>query len=281
MVAPDLFRRLAALGAALLLPTAAGVGAWRRMKACPAEASPSRGFVVWGRAVLWVLATSGLSALGALLIVGLLADQAYMAAVRRFTGVKVSLLLPLLMVGAVVLMEPLGKGSPTNWKEAVSRWREALRRPLLWQQAGGLLLLLVVLALLLMRSGNEAVLVTSWERRFREALERWLWVRPRAKEWLVGHPTMLLAFALAPSRRRGWTPYLLLAGMVGQVSLVNTFCHVHTPLLVSLVRTLHGLWMGTLLGSALWLLVSWWDARRPAPSSEAGPEGTRKEAEAS
>jgi hypothetical protein len=54
---------------------------------------------------------------------------------------------------------------------------------------------------------------------------------------------------------------LLLLGAVGQASLVNTFCHLHTPLLISLVRTANGLWLGLAIGS----LVVWvWDRLRGA-----------------
>jgi len=37
-------------------------------------------------------------------------------------------------------------------------------------------------------------------------------------------------------------------GGIGQVSLLNTFCHFHMPLRVGLLRTAHGMWLGALLG---------------------------------
>ena len=39
-----------------------------------------------------------------------------------------------------------------------------------------------------------------------------------------------------------------LLACVGQVSLVNTFCHLHTPLYVSFLRTGHGHWIGAAVG---------------------------------
>jgi hypothetical protein len=41
---------------------------------------------------------------------------------------------------------------------------------------------------------------------------------------------------------------VLLIAIIGQVSLVNTYAHIHTPLIISLIRTLHGLWIGIIIG---------------------------------
>ena len=39
-------------------------------------------------------------------------------------------------------------------------------------------------------------------------------------------------------------PLTLLAGAVGQVDVLNTFCHAHTPVLLSLLRMANGLCLG-------------------------------------
>jgi hypothetical protein len=44
-------------------------------------------------------------------------------------------------------------------------------------------------------------------------------------------------------------------GSIGQVSLLNTFCHIHTPLIISLWRDALGLVIGAALGGALFLLI--------------------------
>ncbi|MDH7570265.1 MAG: DUF5693 family protein, partial [Armatimonadota bacterium] len=82
-----------------------------------------------------------------------------------------------------------------------------------------------------------------------------LWVRPRTKEFLVGHPAMVVALWAALSGRRTLWGAMLLLGTLGQVSLLNTFCHIHTPLLLSAARASIGLALGALLGLvAVWLL---------------------------
>jgi hypothetical protein len=96
-------------------------------------------------------------------------------------------------------------------------------------------------------------------------------VRPRTKELLFGHPLVFLSLALMyrGTRRGLWLG--LTAGLVGQISLLNTFCHLHTPLLVSLVRAFHGLWIGLLLGLLVWAAVNWWEKRA---ASRRAPTGT-------
>jgi hypothetical protein len=128
-----------------------------------------------------------------------------------------------------------------------------------------------------MRSGNESPLAPAgFERAFRSLLDRLLWVRPRTKEILFGHPLLVLSLILFfRGQKRGvWLGLTL--GVVGQVSLLNTFCHLHTPVLVSLARAVHGLWMGLLVGLALWLVVSlflrWRDRR--LEGAEEGRPGT-------
>ena len=115
----------------------------------------------------------------------------------------------------------------------------------------------VVLLLLLLRTGNDpGVGVSPLELKIRAIMDRVLYVRPRTKEFLVGHPAMLLAlWAGLAGRRRLWVP-LLLVGAIGQVSLLNTFCHIHTPLTLSLIRAGNGMLLGILLGAVLVWVVA-------------------------
>jgi hypothetical protein len=88
----------------------------------------------------------------------------------------------------------------------------------------------------------------------RHVLESVLSVRPRFKEFLVGYPAMMLVPALVPAHRRavGWL--LALGAGVGIGDIVDTFSHLHTPLLVSALRVFNGLWIGVVIGTILiWL----------------------------
>jgi len=53
-------------------------------------------------------------------------------------------------------------------------------------------------------------------------------------------------FALCGNRR--WAAPALLVGVLGQASMLNTFCHIHTYLTVSLMRAFIGLLLGAVLG---------------------------------
>jgi hypothetical protein len=56
--------------------------------------------------------------------------------------------------------------------------------------------------------------------------------------------------------RGGWIALAAMVGMIGQTSLVNTLCHLHTPVAIGLTRIGVGLALGALVGGVLWLIVS-------------------------
>jgi len=123
--------------------------------------------------------------------------------------------------------------------------------PVKWAIMGLILLSLGIIYIL--RTGNEAVLITSsLEIKTRALLDLILGVRPRTKEFLLGHPLLLLLFYTGYRDHR-FLPLLLL-GAIGQVSLINTYAHIHTPLLISLQRSFNGLWLGILIGLCLILI---------------------------
>jgi hypothetical protein len=118
------------------------------------------------------------------------------------------------------------------------------------------LMALAIFALIVARTGNEpGVGVSGMEMKIRSLLDRTLPVRPRTKEFLIGHPAFVLALALWFRGRRRWAAPLLVVGVVGQVSMLNTFCHVHTPLYLSLVRVVTGLALGAALGWAAFRVI--------------------------
>jgi len=256
-VSPAWYRKLLALGAGLLFPTWAGGSAFRWLQSrLPRSASGSLAAALGlATGLLWrtTLITLG----GALFIVGLLADRGFLVKIDQFAGVKLTQLVPLLLVGGLIVGGLLDPAVPARdrWREAGQRYRELARRPLLLYQVILAGAVLMALAILLIRSGNEGLEPSAVELRFRDLLERLLFVRPRTKEFLLGHPVLFLGAAMALRGRPQWLPPCLLIGLVGQVSTLNTFCHLHTPLFISLLRTFHALWLGTLGGAVLTLLA--------------------------
>lgn len=202
---------------------------------------PSRSITA---AVVKLLIASAISLLGALLMMGLLAHLDFMLKLDQFAGVKAAHVLPILILVFIYYF----------WRRR-SDW--FLRINNLWNTVitSQYLVIIGVLAVVgfiyLNRTGNEAMAISSLELQFRALLDDLLMVRPRTKEFLIGHPFMLLLFYLGYSHR--YMPLLLL-GAIGQVSMVNTFAHVHTPVIVSFIRTVNGLWLGIVFGLALILL---------------------------
>jgi hypothetical protein len=198
------------------------------------------------------------SLMGALHIVGLLAETPFLVKADQFAGVKLAHALPLLLVLAFYTAWVVGR-----W----DFWREWLTHPVLWGQALLALVVLGAVGLMLIRTGNEAPgAVPDWELRLRALLESVMQVRPRTKEFLIGHPALVVGAWMLLTGRTRFLPLAMFLATIGQVSVVNTFCHLHSPLLVSLQRTGWGILLGIVLGLlALALLRRWTpvDTARP------------------
>ena len=199
-----------------------------------------------GEAVKALLLMTGISFLGAVLLTGLLADKSFMLKLEQFSGVKLAHLVPLLVL-------PLYFFLKHSDQKLLTTTREVLHTPLsVWHVLAGLFFLLIV-AIYLLRTGNGVPgLVSTWEIKFRGLLDSLLLVRPRTKEFLIGHPLMLMLLYYGYSHKK--LPLLFL-GIIGQISLINTYAHLHTPLGISFLRSFHGLWLGVLLGLVLLVVV--------------------------
>ena len=80
-------------------------------------------------------------------------------------------------------------------------------------------------------------------------------VRPRTKEFLIGYPALIAGIAFALRGRRQWAAPLIVIGSIGLVSALNTFCHIHTPIHLSLMRVFNGAVVGILLGIVFYGLI--------------------------
>jgi hypothetical protein len=225
--------------------------------------------------------------MGALTVVGLLSEREFMVKVAAFLGIKAAHFLPLLAIALLYATD--GFNGPWHWTELRRRARRNFGRLLglrleLWHVVAGLGAVLVIV-LLLARTGNDpGVGVSGTELTVRNLLDRYL-VRPRTKEFLIGHPALLATMLLSAryARRAVFVPLAIL-GAIGQVSMVNSFCHLHTPLLMTVARTFTGLWLGVLFGFLVARLIGRWPpvvsapayplsegvAARPSPPTRAG-----------
>jgi len=107
------------------------------------------------------------------------------------------------------------------------------------------------LGLYLARSGNFVLTVPVFEVYFRNFLEALFFIRPRTKEFIIGYPFLYLAAVALLRGRPGWLWILAALGVIAPVSILNTFSHIHTPLVISMVRTVNGLVLGVAIGLVL------------------------------
>lgn len=184
---------------------------------------------------------------GGLALAAFFSDPLHMLRLRTFSGVKLTLLLPPILV---LLHDLKNRVHPESLNAFLSR-------PPLWGELmlGGVLL--VLLGIVLFRSDNVRF-IPGFEARVRGALEQWLVARPRSKEVFLGYPSlMLLAFAVKNGLWARYRELFRLGAALGFSSVVNSFCHFHTPLAFILRRELNGLWLGLLFGSVVVLAVGW------------------------
>ena len=289
MVSAGLTRSIAALAAAVIFPILAVGWAARGLTASRTE---RHSFVaVAGRVLGAFLGVTAVTILGGLLIVGLLGDSAYLVKVAQFRGVKIAHLLPIMAVAVIWLArsteayrEHRGAASEDmvdyHTGDTVPEWpalwaglRQALSSLIAYWHVAAAFVALAILAMLVIRSGNEAAdAVLPMEMELRAALDRFLGVRPRTKEVLFGHPVMILALLLALRRVRPGVWILFAIGTIGQVSLLNSFCHIHSPLLLTGLRVFNGIWVGALAGLVLGII---WDTFCTSPACEPEPHPQR------
>jgi hypothetical protein len=226
-----------------------------------------------GAAILALLIASGVTILGGLLIHGGMWDAASMLKVTQFRGVTLAMALPVLVLAAYCWQaETLHGAYDAATRQLADYWQRFLtlwQAPIRYGDVAFIAISLGAIAIVLLRSGNESPLgMLSIEGWFRDGLEQFFSVRPRTKE-LIGNPLLIVFFLSLPWRNR-ISVLFALAGLLGQISILNTFCHLHTPLLLTSERVLIGLALGIASG-IIWgvviLLSAWvWSRMRARQS---------------
>jgi hypothetical protein len=111
------------------------------------------------------------------------------------------------------------------------------------------ILLLALGGYFLIRTGNAGTSwKVGWEQSIRDRLEDLLIARPRFKEFAIGYPILILGLQAQKER---FGRLLIGLGMMGPISMVNTFCHLHSPLYLALWRSTNGILLGAVLGASL------------------------------
>ncbi|MBP3584295.1 MAG: hypothetical protein J6J59_01245 [Peptococcaceae bacterium] len=192
------------------------------------------------KAVLTLLKMCAISYIGAILMVGMMADILFMLKLDQFIGVKLAHVVPIVAVPFILYI--------WNEEKPLTFVKQLLEKALdyKWTILG--VLVAVAGVIYLSRTGNSGAELSAAESAMRTFLNDVMGVRPRSKEFLIGYPFALLLFWMGASRKN-WL--LTIPAIIGQVSLVNTYAHIHTALIMSVQRSLNGLILGIAVGLLL------------------------------
>ena len=178
---------------------------------------------------------------GGLALASFFSTTDFMMRLRTFSGVKLTLILPPVLV---ILHDLKKRIHPESLMEFLSR-------PPLWGEIILYGALLGAIAFAILRSDNVSN-ISGLETRVRESLEHLLIARPRTREMLIGYPSLLLwAFLVHNGYFKLYREIFRVGAVLGFSSVINSFCHFHTPMMLIMLREFNGLWTGLLAGLAV------------------------------
>lgn len=208
--------------------------------------------IVWVSAFA-LLITGMMSLTGAAYLSGALSDVSYFLEFEIFRGIKITFVLPLILVAIAFLqrfnvVDELRKNVP-----ATQQIKELLDKSISVKAFLAIMIVLGAFVVLIARSGHTSGMpVSGAEIKIRAMLEQMFYARPRSKEIFFGHPAFMLAFAAFLKKFPKMICFaLVMAGTIGQSSMVETFAHMRTPIFMSFMRGLDGLIPGAIIGSVL------------------------------
>ena len=194
--------------------------------------------------ILLFLQTCTISFGGALTVVGLLSRTNFGLTMDLFLGVKLAHLIPIVLVVMVHIYNKYGF--------SVNFVKNILTSKVTYLALAAMAVIGAVLLFYTSRTGNSGS-VSSLELAFRAALDRILGVRPRTKEFMIGYPLLIAVYYYGCKE---WCIPILAIAVIGPISLVNTYAHVHTPLMISLIRSGYGIVFGLIGGLILIYIIN-------------------------
>lgn len=271
----NLVRSAVALASANLFPALAVIWQLDRILKMKFAANTSLIKII-GTGIIALLMTGAISFVGAAYVGGVLADVRYLLEVNIFRGVKLTFVMPLILVTIAFLQRfDLFDGKVDSAKGAFDQMKKILNAPVYVKSLVALGLAAVAAIVFIGRSGHTAgIPVPGIELKLRAFLEQVLYARPRSKELLIGHPAFML---MMMGLYRKWPTIvffaLVILATIGQGSLVETFAHMRTPIFMSFMRGVGGLVFGAGIGALCMAAAHswyWW-------SSYAGRDLTKHE----
>ena len=255
-------RAVAALASANVFPALALIWQLDRVRAFRNKAKVSLPRIIV-TAALALFVTGALSYVGAAYLSGSLADTEYLLEFQIFRGIKLTFILPLILVGIAFLQRfDIFDGKMDDTDGVMNQLSKILDMPVKIKTLVVMLVVLLAGVVFVARSGHTSGMpVSNLELRFRAFLEQAFYARPRTKELLIGHPAFMLA---AMAFWRKWPTMVLFAlvliAAIGQGSMVETFAHMRTPVYMSFMRGIGGIVLGAAIGAVAMVLIELWQA---------------------
>ena len=224
---PTLACQLMALFGSIMFPTYAMV---KGIKEDPKDLKES---------ILAFLKICVISFGGVLTIIGSISRTNFALGIDLFLGVKVATVVPIILVLAYLIYR--------EHKFDYKYYKGILDKKISYGALIVIGLLAIALYVYVSRTGNTGT-ATAFERSFRQFLDNVLGVRPRTKEFLIAYPVLLALLYYGYKER-----YIVavIFAVIGPISLVNTYAHIHTPVVISLIRSAYGIIFGIIIGLIL------------------------------
>ena len=253
-------RVLAALASANLFPAIAVIFQLDRIRNLRDKISLGFAKMLF-TGIIALFVTGALSYIGAAYLSASLADTEYLLEFQIFRGIKLTFVMPLILVGIAFLQRfDIFDGRMDDTDGVLNQLRKIMDMPVKIKTLFLMFAVLIAGVVFVARSGHTSGMpVSAAELKFRAFLEQAFYARPRTKELLIGHPAFLLA---AMAFWRKWPTMvffgLVLIATIGQGSMVETFAHMRTPVYMSFMRGIGGIVLGAGIGAVAMMLVQLW-----------------------
>ena len=275
-VIPNASKLLLSIGGGIVMPSLAAVGVNRYFQFTNSRYKNLGLKRLLLQAIVITIVLTGISFCGSLFTCSALSESNYMHEMDLYRGVKAMQLVPLgiffisfiqIYIWEKYLCSGILSisGDDIAKRKMVRRqaWNEFLDRPVKVRGIYYGILCFIVLCILgvagmyyLARTGHStSIQASTIELEIRNFLEITLNRYTYSKEFLIGYPCAML---MIWSYRRNIPalPFVVGAGaVIGFTSVINTFLHIRTPFMLSLIRVFTGLVFGLVIGFILVIIA--------------------------
>lgn len=245
----DLMNKLFALAASVIFASFSGMYLIYNGKKYYLEGKKDIKRVILN-ATLLLLISIIIAGIGGVFIGALLSDSKYILKLDTFRGVKISFLLPLLIWGLIYVMKwGIYTDSENKPLPLIEQCKKFFSETITVKYVAIFGVIALALLVIIMRSGNTMTSsASSFELMFRNFLEKYLVARPRTKE-LIAFPILMFIPYLANFKNKEFCFFAMGGAMIGIENVINSFCHIRMPVLVTSLSTIYSLIFGIIIGS--------------------------------